>query len=374
MEFVFLLLSLLFSFSIVSCNHKPEGNISPPTLNMVKFKKIKFEKVIDLYESPGNIRAKNISIISSKVRGKIKKIFVEEGDTVEKGSPLIFIDVPELLVELEKGKEMVRVAERDLIAIKERAKFIRSTYNRYKNLLMDNAITKHEFEDIETRKNISEEEILKAEARLREAKKELERRKILYSYTKILSPIKGLVTEKYKDIGSMANIGDPILKIESNKNFRLEVSIDEKLVNKVKVEERIPVIIEAINKKIEGKISKIVPSIDSMTRTFIIKVNIPDNYRVKSGMYGKALIPVGEKKVILIPKFSIKKVGQLSGVYTLENNNLIRLRFIKTGKVYGNNIEVLSGLDIGDKIITYPLDKVFDGIRAKKSYSVDVSS
>jgi multidrug efflux pump subunit AcrA (membrane-fusion protein) len=103
-----------------------------------------------------------------------------------------------------------------------------------------------------------------------------------------------------------------------------------------------------------------VPSVDPLSRTFLVKVEIKDQ-SLKTGLYGRALLPKGEKEKILVPRMAIVEKGQLIGVYAVDDNGVITYRLVRTGKVYGENVEVLSGLKGGERIVVDGIEKVVDG-------------
>ncbi|MEI8129325.1 MAG: efflux RND transporter periplasmic adaptor subunit, partial [bacterium] len=115
-------------------------------------------------------------------------------------------------------------------------------------------------------------------------------------------------------------------------------------------------------KTLKTKITTVVPSVDPMTRTFKIKL---DTKGLNSGLYAKVQIPVGKKDAIAVPQAAIVQKGQLTGVYTVDENNIISYRLIKTGKNLGDKVEVISGLTDGDKIIVSGVEKAVDGGEVK---------
>jgi multidrug efflux pump subunit AcrA (membrane-fusion protein) len=122
----------------------------------------------------------------------------------------------------------------------------------------------------------------------------------------------------------------------------------------------VDVIIDSIGQETKGRISEIIPAVDPMSRTFLIKVDLKMP-SLKTGIYGKVLIPEGKKEAILAPQKAIVEKGQLVGVYVVDKQGVITYRLIKTGKKYGEQIEVLSGLSGGEKIIIDGMEKAIDG-------------
>jgi multidrug efflux pump subunit AcrA (membrane-fusion protein) len=86
---------------------------------------------------------------------------------------------------------------------------------------------------------------------------------------------------------------------------------------------------------------------------------------LQSGVFGKARFPVGEKQLLKVPQRAIFQRGQLTGVFIVDSTDMIRLRLIKTGKPYGDQLEVLSGLNDGDRIVVEGVERVKDGDRVQ---------
>lgn len=118
--------------------------------------------------------------------------------------------------------------------------------------------------------------------------------------------------------------------------------------------------IEALGREIRGVIAEVVPSVDPMTRTFLLKISISGE-GLKNGSYGKVSIPAGKKEVLLVSKKAIVEKGQLTGVYVVDANSIVTYRLIRPGRVYGDMVEVLSGLNPNERIIVDNVEKAVDG-------------
>jgi RND family efflux transporter MFP subunit len=172
--------------------------------------------------------------------------------------------------------------------------------------------------------------------------------------------VSGVVTEKKVEVGSMAVPGTPLFTVEDNSSFKLELNVDESLSEKLKIGLPVEVRIDSIGKEISGRIYEIVPRVDPLSRTFLVKVEIKDP-SLKTGLYGRALLPKGEKETMLVPRMAIVEKGQLIGVYAVDDNGIITYRLVRTGKVYGENVEVLSGLKGEERIVVDGIERVIDG-------------
>jgi RND family efflux transporter MFP subunit len=202
-------------------------------------------------------------------------------------------------------------------------------------------------------------------ARIDQAKADAANAEVFLSYTKILSPIDGIVTAKPAEVGQMASPGTPILTVEDDSHYRLEVLVEESRIGRIHLGDPVRVSIDALGQKpMEGRVSEIVPSLDPASRSFIVKVDLqsPEAPTVfRSGLFGKARFNTGTKKVLTVPLQSVLERGQLTFVYVVDPAKIARMRLIQTGKTYGDRVEVLSGLSEGDQVILEPLSAVKDG-------------
>jgi len=96
-----------------------------------------------------------------------------------------------------------------------------------------------------------------------------------------------------------------------------------------------------------------------------VKIDLPRDPALRSGLFGRAWFRQGERKTVLAPQSAILERGQLSGVYTLDHNGIIRYRLVTLGNSYGKQREVLSGLSPGDRLVQNPGSRELDGKKAE---------
>jgi RND family efflux transporter MFP subunit len=184
----------------------------------------------------------------------------------------------------------------------------------------------------------------------------------LLSYTKITAPFAGVVTRKTVDAGDLAGPGVPLLEIEDQQQYRLEALVNEDQIASVKAGAPVPVKLDALGgQELPGTVSEIVPAADSSSRSFVVKIDLPRDPAIKSGLFGRARFSVDQKEVLTIPASAVVQRGQLTGVYVAGDDNVARLRLITIGKRHGDQYEALSGLDAGERIVTDGVERVNDG-------------
>jgi RND family efflux transporter MFP subunit len=343
------LLLLCCSTALIGCKDKVKpgtAEVKRQAVTGVTMAEIHPVQVDEYYETSGTVKAKTISVIASRVMGTITSVKVKEGDRVHAGQVLMTVDDRDIA-------QRVRAAEKAVEASKQNKSLMDITYQRYRKLHDEKAISQQEIDQIETQKKVADMEYERASAMLAETR-------IQHGFTRITSPVSGIVTEKKIELGSMAVPGTPILTVEDNSYFRIEANVDERLSGKLKIGMPVDVIIDSIGQETKGWISEIIPAVDPMSRTFLIKVDLKMP-SLKTGIYGKVLIPEGKKEAILAPQKAIVEKGQLVGVYVVDKQGVITYRLIKAGKKYGEQIEVLSGLSGGEKIIVDGVEKAVDG-------------
>jgi RND family efflux transporter MFP subunit len=151
-----------------------------------------------------------------------------------------------------------------------------------------------------------------------------------------------------------------LLAIEENGSSYVEVAVDERLRNKIKTGMDAEILLDNAGQRQHRTIRQVLPAIDSLSRTFIIKVGLQD-VQSRSGLFVRVRIPVGQKEVILVPEKAIVQKGQLTGVYVVDDHGVVTYRLIRTGMVYADGTEIISGLALGDRVITDGIERAKDG-------------
>ncbi len=359
----YLIVIMMLSLSTAGCRDRGqhgEGEPRGPAIKGVKTIELRPENVDEFYETAGTVKAKVITEISSRLMGSVTDIKVTEGDRVTKGDLLLTIDDRDLEQRVKEAEEGRREALKSLESAKQNKSLIDTTYARYKSLFDEKAITEQEIDEIENKKNLARLEYERAAAALEKANANLKGAKIELGFTKIAAPISGIVTEKMIEVGSMAMPGMPLLVVQDDSAFKMDVYVDELLLEKLTVGMPVSVILDALKMEAPGEIYEIVQSVDPRSRTFLIKIDFKDG-KLRTGLYGRVMIPIGKKDALLVPKNSIVEKGQLVGVFVVDDQGRVSYRLVKLGRNFDGKSEVLSGLKSGERIIVEGVDKAVDG-------------
>jgi RND family efflux transporter MFP subunit len=307
------------------------------------------------FEVSGKVEAKQVANISTKLMGYITKIHAKVGDHVVQGQLLASIESQD--IQAKKAQAQAMVAEADA-AFSNAQK----DYERFQQLYNQQSASTKELENMKL-------QYTSAKSRLEAAKQMRNEASSMLTYTQLRAPFAGTVTQKLADQGSMASPGMPILTVEQEGVFQIKAILPESSIGNIKQGNPVMVFIKSINKTFKAKIDELSTSSLYSGGQYDILVNVPSSEKSNlfSGQYANVTIEgkpaaISQKaNLILIPESSIVRKDQLTGVYTISTNGTALLRWIRLGKSYGSNIEVLSGVAANEKIIVQSNGKLYNG-------------
>jgi len=293
--------------TLVGCSRHEGAGPEAPGMK-VRTIEVRLQQAPELYELVGTVRAKLTAAVSAKVMATIQQVSVQPGEVVH------------------KGQELAKLEDRDLRAEFERA---RSDFDRAKALLDNQAETPAEFDGVQSRYRV-------AAANL--------------SYANITAPFDGVVGQKLCEVGDLAAPGKPLFVVEQPTDFRLETQAPERFASRVQTGEDVQVSIDATGESCAGGVAEIDPVGDPSSHSFLVKIDLFCKQALKSGMFGRAQLPVGERPGLFVPRSAVHEQGQLTFVYVAADGRA-QLRLVKTGKQHLDLVEVLSGLQPGERVI-----------------------
>jgi len=114
---------------------------------------------------------------------------------------------------------------------------------------------------------------------------------------------------------------------------------------------------------VDGRVAELIPAADPASRSVIVKLDLPADLPLRSGMFGRARFPAGERKALVVPAAAVVERGQLSSLFVVGADGVARLRLVTLGERHGERVEVLSGLTPGERIVVEGGDGLADGSR-----------
>ncbi len=351
-----LLLIFLGAVSLAGCsNEETRTAPSPETVQNIPVLAVQQANVPDLLEAVGTVRAAQTSDVASQMMGNIVEIRAHEGDHVQRGQVLAVIDDSQPRAAVDRATAADVAAQEQLVGADSDLALAESTLKRYQNLYEKKSVSPQEFDEVKARQQAALAHRDMAKAGQAQAQAALSQARTSLDYTRIRAPFDGVVTEKKADSGTLASPGIPIFTVEDVRRYRLEATVNENDLRYVRTGEQVSVVIDALdNAGLEGKVVQIVPAADPASRTFLVKIELPTNTRLRSGLFGRAQFSRGERQALLIPRSAVVERGQLQGIYVLDQNKIASLRYITLGKPSGAEVEVLAGLQDGEQLVARP--------------------
>jgi RND family efflux transporter MFP subunit len=283
-------------------------------------------------EVVGTVRAKLRAAIEAKISGRIEKMTVVPGQNVAAGDLLVELDAREVQARVDEARAVYQQAEAD--------------WKRLAELWEQKVVSQAEYDTAKAKFGVAEASLLQAQT--------------LRGYARVTAPFDGVITRKLADIGDLAAPGRPLLEMEDTRALRLEADVPEAVVDNLRIGDRMPVRVSAVETEFEGVVSEIAPAADPNSRTFLVKLDLPEAPGLRAGRFGRATMPVGKTSAPRVPAAAVIQRGQLELVFVARDGRA-QLRLVKTGKHVGGEVEIVSGLEAGESVVTTGAALLRDG-------------
>ena len=391
------LLVALLTLPLLACGREPaqpDKAVEPPAVSNVGIGTVAETPFDETAEVTGTVKSRTTATLSSKIVGRILALHVREGSEVQAGQILIELDDQDIAAQTRRAEAGLHEAESGMAEV-ERAvaaaaagqaaaeaqrDLAASTLARYQRLLDRKSVAPQEYDQVAAQQKaaaaaveraIAEGQATQARrqqvlARMESARAEIASTQVMRGYAKIAAPFSGVVTVKHTDVGGLAAPGVPLLTVEDNRRYWLEIAVPDSQVGGLKRGQSLQVSLEATAFSGAATVSEIVPTADQATRTTLVRLDLPAKSGLRSGLFGRAAIPLGRRQAIQVARQAIVERGQLQGVYVVGQDNIARFRLIRTGAMRRDAVEVLSGLTSGEQIVLAGVDRVSDGVRIQR--------
>jgi RND family efflux transporter MFP subunit len=357
-----LLVSSFFVLFATGCSSQHEHASSPDVVRGVNVSAATNSRVPDLIVAVGTVRAAETSQIAAQVMGNVTAVNVREGDSVSRGQILATVDSTQALAGLQRAEAALAASQHELLAAETEKILTESTLKRFDMLYQRKSVSPQEYDEMKARYQGALARAEAAQAGAYQAKAGVKQAQTDFGYTKLRAPFVGIVTERKADPGTLATPGMHLLTVEARGRYRLEATIDESDLRFVNVGDSVPVVLDARpDQTLVGKVTHIVPAADPNTRTFLLKIELPPNPFLRSGLFGRASLFRGERDSLMVPRTAVVDRGALKAVYVVGTDQIASLRYVTVGQVTGDRWEVLSGLNANEAIVVAPMDQEIGG-------------
>lgn len=369
-----------FAIWLAGCGdvaHEPESGATNAPRVAVSVLTPAVQQWPSIYEATGTARARSSATIAAKWMGYVREVKVQVGDRVREGQLLVVLDARDLdasanraVAAQQEVRSAILEADSGVAAAKANLDLVQSTFKRMNELYEKKSISDQEFDEASAKLKAAQAAFEMARAKrtqldskLSQANQEVRAAQVTRSYAEVQAPFAGIVTAKSVDPGNLAAPGAPLLTIERD-GYRLEASVEASKLGAIHPGQAVSVTLDGIDRSIDARVSEIVPAVDAASRAYIVKIDLPADSAVRSGIFGRAKFQLGSRPVLAIPFAAVTERGQLQSVFVAENG-AARTRLITLGDRAKDQVEVLSGLSAGERVIVPVPQGLVDGAQVE---------
>lgn len=317
---------------MTGCSKNTSKDTQIDEITKVKVEKVSNEEVDQIYEFATTVDAAVKNFISSAGGTRIEKIWVEVGDKVNKGQTLVTMENTNLATAMAQLENMeVEVG-------------------RMEALYESGGISKQQLDQLKTQYNVTKKNINN-----------------LKDNITLKSPISGIITMRNFDNGDVA-AGQPILQVMQINPVKLKFNINETFYSKIKLSMKVKARADVYEgDEFNGQISLIAPTIDPITRTFMVEAKFNNsNQKLRPGMFGRVELNLGKAMKVIVPDRAIIKQSGTNNKYIfIEKDGAVEYRQVELGRRLGDKYELLSGVIDGENVVIEGQTRLLDGMKVE---------
>ncbi|MGV9004024.1 efflux RND transporter periplasmic adaptor subunit [Flavobacterium sp.] len=349
----------LSTFLFISCGKDKKETVNNDPAIAVKVRGVAADTSGEFVTASGKIEAENSATLSTRMMGYVTKVNVKVGQKVSAG---------QLLVSINNSDLQAKKAQVDASILQATAGFnnTKKDFERFTALFNQQSASQKELDDMTSRYEM-------AKAGLEGAKQMRNEVMAQFSYSNITAPFSGEVTGTYIKEGDMANPGMPLVSVEDASQLQVTAMVSESSITSITNGMDVKVLIKSTNQTLTGKVIEVSGSAKNTGGQYLIKINLnKTDKKILSGMFVNVQFPIAnkpetEKTVestkVMVPESALVRQGQLTGIYTIGSGNVAILRWLRIGKTFGNQVEVLSGLSNDEQYIVSAEGKLYNGAK-----------
>ncbi len=329
-----------------------EANAAVQSEQFVKVAKPQSGKAGQSLTLPGTLQGFVQSPIAARASGYLRRWHKDIGSRVEKGDLLAELDTPEIDQQLSQA-----IATREQTA--SSLALARSTLTRWEALRAKDAVSQQELDE---RRSASAQ----AAANLAAADANVERLRQLESFKRVVAPFAGVITRRNVDVGDLIDAGGgagrAMFLLAQTDPLRVYINVPQSSAHLVKRGQKAVVTqTELSGQTFEGEVARTSGSIDAATRTMQVEITLRNKDGVlMPGAYVQVSLPLTTSSTLTIPTNSLIIGGEGVRVAVVGEDSRVKLRPVKIGRNYGQNVEALSGVTVADRLVLNPSDSLSD--------------
>jgi RND family efflux transporter MFP subunit len=334
---------------------------------------------ISLLNASGYIVAQRKAAVASKVTGRLVALMVEEGSKIKKDDVIARMENIDVSAVRDQAAANLNTARATLEQTRADRDNAHKEYERYKQLVAKDYVSRSDYEAVETRYRRAVEGVKASEAVVHAGEAALQNAEASLDYTLIRAPFDAVVLTKNADIGDIvtpigaaANAKAAVVSIADMNSLQVEVDVSETSITTIRVGQPCNIQLDALpDTRFRGEVYAIVPTVDRSKATVLVKVRFLDKDRrmlpdmsAKVSFLPRKLAPAEMKPRLAAGRSALIDQNGGTFAYLLEGNR-VRETPVRVGATFGDMVEILSGLKAGDRVVVTPPKGLKDGSRIK---------
>ena len=307
-------------------------------------------------------KAKVISKVGSSVTAL--EVYVDVGDQVKKGQLLAELDPSLNQRQIEEARAAVAQAKAAVAQAKSRLQTAERDYARYKGLFEEEVISRQEMDQVENQYEVEKAGLDLAREQIRQAEARLRQLQTVREYHNVVSPVEGVVAERFFDPGETIAAGGELFIISKQERVKIKGTVTESVYPKIRLGQKATVKVDALGDySKDASVSRISPVLDEKTRSAVVEVLLESGGMLKPGMFARVDLALGEHEGLGIEREALKQLPGTAEWYCfVVSDGKARQRFVKIGATSGNMVEITEGLEEGEQIISPLVRAILDGV------------
>ncbi len=325
----------------------------------------------------------------AKESGYVTDLRVDYGSRVKKGDLMAVLEIPELEAQLKQDQAAIQNAtdavtrsqrateqvEAQRVPIHQNADRLESVGKSNPGLVAQQEIDNARGQDLALASQVeaSKAGTQAAKSSLDEANAHLERDKALFAYARITAPFSGVVTQRYANQGALMQAGTsspsamPLVKLSQDDIFRLVIPVPESYVKYIKLGDPVKVHVTSLDKDFTGTVKRFSADVSADTRTMHTEVELLNpSHVLLPGLYAEATLMLDRKNdALVLPVQAVTQSNGQAKVFVVNGDNNLEEKTIEIGLQTANDIEVLSGLHEGDRVVVSDRSGLKTGMQVK---------
>jgi RND family efflux transporter MFP subunit len=368
-----LLVMMLWLAGVFRHKIQPGPPQEPAKVTVGQTVRVQAQRFPTIVEQAGTVRTRTEAQVSSRLMAQVLEVLVREGDRVQgpgpagnKATVLARLDDRDIQARLQQAQAQAASLSQSLAAARAQEKAAQALLDqavadlgRTEKLVEAKAATGQQLDHARTQRDTAQAQVLAVQGQVQQvlaqqagAAAAVHEAEVMESFAAIEAPFDGQVTSRRIDPGDMVSPGQTLFDVDVPSEPQLQAYVSEGVAVHLKPGQSLQVVIDALHLEVGGRVRQIVPQADPQTRTVLVKVDLPKDPALVSGLFGWLRVPVGEYEALVVQKSAVRQSGQLNLVRVLAAPGVPVRRFVQIGQEHGPLVEVLSGLQPGDEVIT----------------------